>query len=158
MKASRRAVGRNHFIAPFLPRAAPIDGSLPSKRRNKAITPYGPQGTFNESHSDKPADSVRRQVEFKVTFRASRSVARCKGALRTKYHGQDALILGCIQSGRTRALRFGERDRLSVKRAFDAHVLHVNCKTEISHRVPIGVCADGPEVEARVAIGTREDE
>src|SRR5262245_2685203 len=35
------AVGRNRSIAPFLPRADPIDGSLFSKRRNKAIAPYG---------------------------------------------------------------------------------------------------------------------
>jgi|SRR5712671_2121891 len=39
-----RAVGRNRFIAPFLPRADPIPsgGSLLSRRRNKAIAPYGP--------------------------------------------------------------------------------------------------------------------
>jgi hypothetical protein len=33
------AVGRNRFIAPFL--VDLIDGSLPSRRRNKAIAPYG---------------------------------------------------------------------------------------------------------------------
>ena len=41
--AGTQPVGRNRFIAPFLPRGRPdaIDGSLSSKGRNKAIAPYG---------------------------------------------------------------------------------------------------------------------
>ena len=40
---TRQVVGRNRFIAPFLLRPAdPVGGSLTSKRRNRAIAPYGP--------------------------------------------------------------------------------------------------------------------
>src|SRR5437667_375795 len=45
-------------------------------------------------------------------------------------------------------------DNLSVKRRLDARVEHFNGQTEASHRVPVGVTADGPEVEARIAPGT----
>src|SRR5207247_7119612 len=42
-------------------------------------------------------------------------------------------------------------ERLSVHQGYDARIHLGDRETEASHWVPIGVCADGPEVEARIA-------
>src|SRR5438093_188040 len=65
--------------------------------------------------------------------------------------GDDALIPGRIGAGWACALRLVERDRLPFECGFDARVEHLDRETEAWHGVPIGVRADGPEVEARIA-------
>src|SRR5690349_9225889 len=76
---------------------------------------------------------------------------RCERALSAERHGQDALVLGSVESGRPQALCLAERDLLSVKRRLDACVEHVNRETEARDWIPIGHSADGPVVEARIA-------
>jgi len=51
-------------------------------------------------------------------------------ALGAEHDRQDAVVLGRVGSGRTRALRLVERDRLPVEPGFDAGVEHVDRETE----------------------------
>src|SRR5262245_25117082 len=63
----------------------------------------------------------------------------------------DAVVLSRVGPGWTRALCLVERDRLAFECGFDVRIEHLDRETETWHRVPIGVRADGPVVEARVA-------
>src|SRR5262245_20846936 len=89
-----------------------------------------------------------------VSRQGKESVSGHEAALGGEYARDDALILGRIEAGGTCTLGLGERDQLSVERGLDAGVEHVNRETEASDRVPVGVTADGPEDEARIAVGT----
>src|SRR6185295_10588794 len=82
------------------------------------------------------------------------SVARRERTLSAEHHGQNALVLGRVDAGRTQTLRLAERERLPVHRSLNARVLHVNCETEASHRIPVGHSTHGPVVEAGVATAT----
>src|SRR5262249_36546161 len=79
------------------------------------------------------------------------SVAGGEVALSAEHGRDDALVLGHVGAGRTQALRLPKGDRLPVERGVDVRVEHLDRETEAGHRVPVGVRADGPEVEARVA-------
>src|SRR5262249_1896754 len=87
------------------------------------------------------------------------SLAGDEGPLRAEVHRQDAQVLGGIGARRTRTLRLAERDRLPVERGLHLGPHHVNREPEACDRVPVGVRADEPEVEARVAGcgGSNED-
>src|SRR5436309_1342723 len=78
-------------------------------------------------------------------------VRRGEGALSAEHDGENAVVLGRVGPGRTRALRLAERDRLPVEQGLDARVHHVDRETEARHGIPIGVRTDGPEVEAWIA-------
>src|SRR5262249_11272133 len=82
-------------------------------------------------------------------------LARGERTLSTERHGQNSLVLGGVDSGRTQALRLAEGDELSVKRALNAHVNHVKRETEARYRVPVGHRAHGPVVVARIACSGR---
>src|SRR5262245_11937774 len=92
------------------------------------------------------------ETSVRGTLLASR-----EGPLRAEHHGEDAIVLGGVDASRTRTLRFGERDQLTVERRLDARIEHVNRKTEASNRVPVVDHAYGPEVEARIAGNSRRN-
>src|SRR5262245_43478067 len=85
------------------------------------------------------------------------SVGGREGPLRAEHHGEDAIVLGRVDTSRTGALRFGERDQLTVECRLDARIENVNRKTEASNRVPVVDHAYGPEVEARIAGNSRRN-
>src|SRR5262249_20671139 len=74
-----------------------------------------------------------------------------EGPYRAERDGDDAVVLGRVDPGRTCALRLGERDRLTVEIGHAARVGHLSRGPEACHWVPIGVRAHDPQVEARMA-------
>src|SRR4029077_5119931 len=83
--------------------------------------------------------------------------ACCEGPYSTEAEGDDALLLGEIAARRTQALSLTERHRLPVECGFDAGIEHLNRQPEARHGVPVGVGAEEPEVEARVAFDAAPD-
>src|SRR5262245_50419167 len=74
-----------------------------------------------------------------VSLQLAISITGGEGAHGTEPDGDDALVLGGVEAGRTQALRLAERHRLPIKRGFDAGIEHLNRQPPPRHGVPIRV-------------------
>src|SRR5262249_58688893 len=72
-------------------------------------------------------------------------------ALSAEHHCHDALVLGSVETGRAGADALRQGDLRSVERRPDTVVLHVDGEPESGDWIPVGVRADRPELEARIA-------
>src|SRR5262245_33486458 len=101
--------------------------------------------------AQKPRPTHPPGLDAEVKVRSALALFGHEGALGAERDGQDALVLGSVESRGTQPLCLTERDRLPVERSLNARVLHVNRETEARHGIPVIDHANLPEVEARIA-------
>src|SRR5262245_15734826 len=133
-------MGRSGALAPSCASAS----CSPKPRQYHALRKLG------RSHEKTPAEGFPPGFDGETSVRAALFAGR-EGALGAEHDGQDAVVLGRVGAGRTRALRLAEGERLPIEPSLDARVEHVDGETEASHRVPVVDHAHGPEVEAWIA-------